>query len=913
MAGPRRRLHRLVLVLVAVVVVLPLVATTAIAASRAAAKSPSVRAQQPLHTTARPERAQRRGDVKVSRLPAATASPPSKPEAASPTLAPAAPSSALVVTPVDLATTSGTTAPTLTKLPVGTAHANDPNPVVAVGPDHVARSDDGLLTVTNRSGGAASTVSFADLFLLPDGTENSEGQIYYDEAHGRWVAVEASRDCHPGDGAIYGHGYLDFAVSDNANPNLGWSVYTYQYNDQLTWDPGYGSSADKIALISRFEDMGPGCTSVGAWSWDVTGITWPDLVKGTFNESYLVFEPNDEDLVMDLAPVVRQGGGNATLEVIMDLALNPSGAEQWLLRTTGSGPAATSTLSLLPVPLFGYPQSISQGGPTFNPPGGVSNAVAVDDRLVFSLTEPCTPAGDSMTRNCARIVELETNGDLGRVQDFYIAKNGLDTFSPSVGIAGTGDLIITYQQASDAAGPTSYVVRQAKGDAAHSVSATRTLITPTALYQNLNGAQMVGTQQDPLVPDAMWVINQAGGTVDPTYSYRLQVAQARTATGDTYKPIEPLRVLDTRDGTGGLSGPFQNGVPRTFAVAGAGGGKIPANAVAITANVTVAGQSSAGFVSVGPSIGANPSTSTINFPLGDARANNLTLPLNSQGKLMAVFRGSAGKSTHLIVDVTGYFVADDTGATYKPVTATRLLDTRDGTGGLSGAFKTGTPRTFQVTGGIIPAGAKAVTGNLTVVGQTTGGYISLTPTATADPKTSTLNFPVGDVRANGVTVPLSATGTLSAVYKSSIPGSTHLAFDVTGYYLAGTSGLRFYPLNPGRIMDTRSTSLTQLAGMFTTSVPRTLVTGGHFGVPNDALAVTGNLTVASQTYSGYVSITKDPVANPTVSSINFPLGDIRANGVTVPLNAANDMALVYKSSKAGAKTHLILDLTGYFR
>jgi hypothetical protein len=91
------------------------------------------------------------------------------------------------------------------------------------------------------------------------------------------------------------------------------------------------------------------------------------------------------------------------------------------------------------------------------------------------------------------------------------------------------------------------------------------------------------------------------------------------------------------------------------------------------------------------------------------------------------------------------------------------------------------------------------------------------------------------------------------------------------------------------------------------------VTGGHFGVPNDALAVTGNLTVASQTYAGYVSITKDPIANPPVSTINFPLGDIRANGATVPLNASNDMALVYKSAKAGAKTHLILDLAGYFR
>jgi hypothetical protein len=91
------------------------------------------------------------------------------------------------------------------------------------------------------------------------------------------------------------------------------------------------------------------------------------------------------------------------------------------------------------------------------------------------------------------------------------------------------------------------------------------------------------------------------------------------------------------------------------------------------------------------------------------------------------------------------------------------------------------------------------------------------------------------------------------------------------------------------------------------------VTGGHFGVPGNGLAVTGNLTVVGQTQAGYVGITKIPNANPPVSSLNFPLGDVRGNGVTVPLDATtNDMALVYKAGSS-ARTHLILDLTGYFR
>jgi hypothetical protein len=64
----------------------------------------------------------------------------------------------------------------------------------------------------------------------------------------------------------------------------------------------------------------------------------------------------------------------------------------------------------------------------------------------------------------------------------------------------------------------------------------------------------------------------------------------------------------------------------------------------------------------------------------------------------------------------------------------------------------------------VPANATAVTGNLTVTNQTAAGYAFLGPIADSNPATSTLNFPLGDSRANGVTVALGAGGTLSATY-----------------------------------------------------------------------------------------------------------------------------------------------------
>jgi hypothetical protein len=50
------------------------------------------------------------------------------------------------------------------------------------------------------------------------------------------------------------------------------------------------------------------------------------------------------------------------------------------------------------------------------------------------------------------------------------------------------------------------------------------------------------------------------------------------------------------------------------------------------------------------------------------------------------------------------------------------------------------------------------------------------------PTTSTLNFNTGDVKANGLTVALSTTGTLSATYISIAGNTTDLVLDVTGYF-----------------------------------------------------------------------------------------------------------------------------------
>ena len=203
--------------------------------------------------------------------------------------------------------------------------------------------------------------------------------------------------------------------------------------------------------------------------------------------------------------------------------------------------------------------------------------------------------------------------------------------------------------------------------------------------------------------------------------------------------------------------------------------------------------------------------------------------------------------------MTGYFLASDAGATYRPLGPVRSLDTR-AANGLPGMFATDVPRTWQVAGRDgIPADAIAVSGNVTVTGQTSAGWVAVTPDPVVSPATSTLNFPAADTRANGLTVALGSGGTLSAVYHGNSGGSTHLVFDVTGYYLADLAGARFVPLVPGRVLDSRV--VTGLAGPFVTGTPRVLTLVPGSAVPSTATAITGNLTVVNARSAGWVALT----------------------------------------------------------
>ena len=162
----------------------------------------------------------------------------------------------------------------------------------------------------------------------------------------------------------------------------------------------------------------------------------------------------------------------------------------------------------------------------------------------------------------------------------------------------------------------------------------------------------------------------------------------------------------------------------------------------------------------------------------------------------------------------GLFAAQAAGdaSVFVAVPPTRVLDTRAATNiGLSGKFVSGTARKLPVTGTIatdqgtqllVPAGATAVVFNVTVIGPSHRGYVSLRPgDATGTPTTSSINFAAGQVVGNGGTVTLPTTGAnagrVDIFYKGAEPGATtDVVLDLAGYYTpaggsAGFAGVSY--------------------------------------------------------------------------------------------------------------------------
>jgi len=292
----------------------------------------------------------------------------------------------------------------------------------------------------------------------------------------------------------------------------------------------------------------------------------------------------------------------------------------------------------------------------------------------------------------------------------------------------------------------------------------------------------------------------------------------------------------------------------------------------------------------------------------------VTVKLGTAGKVR-VF--NAQGTVNVIIDVSGYYSAGAGGDGFTALTPGRVLDSRSGptnVGAFSTPWSPGVAgiRDVQI-GGLagVPSDADAVVLNVTVVSPTAGSFLQLWPTGSTQPVFgSSLNFNAGQIVPNQVTVKL---GTAGKVRVFNAQGNVNVIADVSGYYKAG-SGKAFFPIVPGRVLDSRS-GPTNVGAFSTPWSPgvagiRDVQIAGLVGVPSDADGVVLNVTVVSPTAGSFLQLWPTGTTQPVFgSSLNFNADQIVPNAVTVKLGTAGKVRVF----NAQGTVNVIADVAGYFR
>lgn len=399
---------------------------------------------------------------------------------------------------------------------------------------------------------------------------------------------------------------------------------------------------------------------------------------------------------------------------------------------------------------------------------------------------------------------------------------------------------------------------------------------------------MAGSVRQRIVPFVMLltvaVLGPAGGDAPTT-----ETAMAVSPETAAYRPVGPIRLADTRQGSCGCSRIDGS----TIAVDTTDRSGVPADAVAAAVTITATPTASAGFVTAYPGGGDLPLASTLNTRTDRVTSNSTIVPIGPGGTI-ELYHLVPGD---LIVDLTGVFVPAASARAGRLVTVAtdRLVDTRRPE---DGAAPLGPDADLRVPlpDGVSPD-ATALVANITSVLETAPGHLSVRPAGSPPTSTSFMNPDgSGQAIAASVIVPASPDGFTI----SSLSGG-HVIVDITGWFTgpgaADTTDGLFRPQVPTRLVDTRTTR------------PR-LHPGGTVEVPvgiDGAAAVVSNVTVTQADRAGFVVAHPAGRPLPPTSAVNP--GYWNHTVANTAITQVSDRGLAYWSL---AGTDLVVDISGWF-
>ena len=391
------------------------------------------------------------------------------------------------------------------------------------------------------------------------------------------------------------------------------------------------------------------------------------------------------------------------------------------------------------------------------------------------------------------------------------------------------------------------------------------------------------------------VVPAAVGESGPVAAAQANIDCAPQPTGSattappmqSYTPINPVRLVDTRNNIGGVNVPLDRGCTMTVSV----GSDVPANAQAVALSMTAV-NSEADFFTVYPCALGRPETSNLNARAGFATPN-LVVAIPDVNRQICVY--SHGRSD-LIIDLSGWW--SDGPNRFGSIEPERVYDSRQPGFTALSRFRV---REVQIPSTVIPANSTAAVVNLTAANGVQPGFMTAFPCGQPAPNASNVNFRAGEARAVGAIVGLGLGNTLCVIADTTV----HVIVDVTGFYgpapAFGPTAV-VEPTAGRRVLDSRNGIGGPLQPLGAGEV-RSFDPVAGLPDADDAVAVMLNFVSTDATDAGFLTAFPCGGSVPNVSTLNYVRGEAATNLATIELGVDRRICMV-----SSVQTNVIVDV-----
>jgi SpoIID/LytB domain protein len=367
---------------------------------------------------------------------------------------------------------------------------------------------------------------------------------------------------------------------------------------------------------------------------------------------------------------------------------------------------------------------------------------------------------------------------------------------------------------------------------------------------------------------------------------------ASDAPAARFLPIVPVRLIDTRDGTG--TDVRQLGTGCTLVVRPT----VPPGTTAVAVNIVTVDPRAQGFITAYPCGVGRTFTSVVQSQVGQIVSGSAIVPISSDGSF-CVF---SNITTDVVIDMTGSF-SPTAPARYEPIVTQRRFESRTSTGRLAAGTVVRVATRGDGGGAADSSGASLTIHALDPVHA---GFVTVWPCDEPRPWASSANVNLGGEVTNYADVAVSATGE-ACVFVSA---PMDLAIDLNGWY-GPSATTDFHAVTPFRIADTREGQ--PWSGAFARNVGRQITVAGLGPLPpanssgTNVRSVAAQFTAVDASRAGHVSVHPclDPV--PDVSMLRYTVRTNVAVLVNTMVDTSGRWCLVTNGS-----AHLVIDVSGWF-